>query len=440
MMRGARLLAVLAALLALAAQTVATSAASAADWPQFRGPRGDGHTTETGLPLAWSEDHNVAWKIPLPGRGWSSPIVLGGKVWLTTAFDDRRTLHALGIDAATGETLHDVEVFRPAAWQEAHPENSYASPTPVAEAGRAKAGRAEAGRTRPGRIYVHFGAYGTAALDADTGEVVWRSQALQLQHEVGPGSSPILWRDLLIVNCDGTDQRFVAALDKATGELVWQAPRSVALDRKGTHLKAFSTPLVIHHAGRPQLVSPAAGQVSSYDPATGEEIWRVRYEGYSNVPRPVAGLGLVFVNTGYMKPHLLAIHPGGGGDVTDTHVRWSYHWQVSANPSPLLIGSRLYMVSDWGIASWLDARKGEDLWRERLKGRYYASPIHVGGRIYNFSLEGRSVVVEAGDTYRELASNTLDGKIRASPAVADRAIFVRTESHLYRLQELSAGD
>ncbi len=393
---------------------------ASADWPQFRGPRGDGHSIETGLPLTWSEEHNVAWKIPLPGRGWSSPVILDGKVWVTTAFDEQHALHALALDLTSGEIVHDIEVFRPAVWQEAHPENSYASPTPVGE---------------PGRVYVHFGAYGTASLSAATGEVLWRSLDLKLQHEVGPGSSPILWQDFLIVHCDGTDQRFVAALDKHTGKLAWQSPRSIPLDRKGTHLKAFSTPLVIHHAGRPQLVSPAAGQVSAYDPANGEEIWRVRYEGYSNVPRPVAGLGLVFVNTGYMKPHLLAIHPGGRGDVTDSHVRWDYHWQVSANPSPLLIGARLYMVSDWGIASWLDARKGEDLWRQRLKGRYYASPIHAAGRIYNFSLEGRSMVLAAADAYQELATNTLDGQIRASPAVSDGAIFVRTETHLYRLEE-----
>ena len=395
-----------------------------AEWPQFRGPRGDGHSTATGLPLTWSEDENIAWKVELPGRGWSSPVVLEGKVWLTTSIDDERSLHALAVDLATGEIVHNVEVFRPEAWQPTHPENSYASPTPVAE---------------PGRVYVHFGAYGTASLDAASGEVLWRSGELQLQHETGPGSSPILWQEFLIVHCDGTDERFVAALDKRTGKLAWKASRSVELDRKGTHLKAFSTPLIIHHAGRPQLVSPAAGQVSAYDPSNGEEIWRVRYEGYSNVPRPVAGLGLVFVNTGYMKPHLLAIHPGGSGDVTDSHVRWRYHWQVSANPSPLLVGDRLFMVSDWGIASWLDARQGEDLWRHRWSGRYYASPIHAKGRIYNFSLEGRSVVIATGDTYSELAVNQLDGQIRASPAVAGSAFIVRTQTHLYRLEALGGG-
>ncbi len=396
----------------------------ASDWPQLRGPTGDGHSTAVGLPLHWSEEQNIAWNVEVPGHGFSSPVVGEGKVWLTTAFDEQRELHVLGFDAETGRLLHQVPVFRPESWQASHPENSYASPTPVLE---------------PGRVYVHFGAYGTAALSTADGSVVWRSDALEIDHEVGPGSSPILHRDFLIVNCDGADQRFVAALRKDNGEVAWRADRSVHLEKKGTHRKAFSTPLVVEHGGREQLVSPAAGQVSSYDPATGKELWRVRYEGYSNVPRPVAGFGLVFVNTGYMKPHLLAIHLGGEGDVTDSKVVWRYHWQVSANPSPLLIDNRLYLISDWGIATWLDAHHGEDIWRERLGGRHYASPIYAEGRIYNFDVQGRSVVLRAGERFERLATNSLDGAIRATPAVAGRAFFIRTESHLYRIEDLG-GD
>ncbi len=395
-----------------------------AQWPQFRGPRGDGHSTATGLPITWNEGENLAWKVAVPGRGYSSPVISEGKIWLTTALEGSGqtggTLHAVAIDQESGRIVHDVEVFHPRTWQHRHAENSHASPTPVVE---------------PGRVYVNFGDYGTACLSTESGEVIWRSRELRLAHEHGPGSSPILWRHLLIVNGDGIDQRYVAALDKRTGELAWKTRRSVELERDPSHGKAFATPLVIVSGGRPQLISPGAWQVSSYDPATGEEIWRVRYDGYSNVPRPVAGLGLVFIDTGYVKPHMLAIHPGGRGDVTDSHVRWSYHWQVPANPSPLLIGDRLFMVSDHGNASWLDARKGEDLWRQRLGGRHYASPIYASGRVYTFSREGRTVVIEAGDSYLELARAELDGSIMASPAVAGSAFFVRTEKHLYRLEE-----
>lgn len=391
-----------------------------ADWPQLRGPGGDGHAPSGDPPLIWSEEQHVTWKVDVPGRGFSSPVVLEGKIWLTTALEDKRSLRLLGWSARSGELLHDVEVFRPATWQASHLENSYASPTPVLEAGR---------------VYVHFGAYGTAALRADTAEILWRTvEPLRIDHEVGPGSSPILYRDLLILNCDGTDERFVAALNKHTGDVVWKAPRSIELGKKGAHRKAFSTPLVVNYQGRDQLISTAAGQVSSYDPLSGEEIWRLRYEGYSNVPRPVAGFGRVFVTTGYMKPHLLAIHLGGAGDVTDSRLAWSYRWQVPANPSPLLIGERLYIVNDQGNATWLDVHQGTDLWRKRLGGKHYASPIYAGGRIYNFSVDGSSVVLAADDTFQQLAVNHLNGAIRASPAVSEGAFFIRTEQSLYRIE------
>ncbi len=396
---------------------------SLAQWPQFRGPHGDGHVVETTpLPLEWSETLNIAFKVPVPGKGWSSPIIQDGKIWLTTAREEERSLRLLAFDLTTGGLMHDVEVFRPDAWQASHAANSYASPTPVAE---------------PGRVYVHFGAYGTAAFDSERAELLWKIDDLVLEHEVGPGSSPILYRHLLIFNCDGTDHRFVVALDKKTGKEVWRSARSLSLDdSKGPHRKAFSTPLVVTYQNRDQLVSPAASQVSSYDPLTGEELWRVRYEGYSNVPRPVAGFGMVFVNTGYMKPHLLAIHLGGQGDVTDSRVVWDYYWQVAAQPSPLLIGPRLYMVNDWGNATWIDAHSGEDLWRHRLRGKYTASPIYAAGRIYNFSQEGKSVILEAGDTVKILATNQLAEGMHASPAVADGALIVRTTGHLYRIEDI----
>ncbi|MEE8524394.1 MAG: PQQ-binding-like beta-propeller repeat protein [Thermoanaerobaculia bacterium] len=391
-------------------------------WAQFRGPTGDGLAPLADLPVAWSEDDNVTWKTEIPGRGWSSPVVSEGKIWLTTAVDDERSLRAVAVAADSGEILHDVEVFQPASWRSKHAENSFASPTPVAE---------------KGRVYVHYGAYGTACLSADGGRPLWKIQAFDFDHEHGPGSSPILFGDLLILSFDGARERFVAAYDKNTGELAWKTPRSVKLDH---HLYAFTTPLVIEHDGRAQLVSPGAGQTSAYDPRTGEEIWNVRYEGHSNVSRPVAGLGRVFVNTGYMKPHLLAIRPDGHGDVTDSHVMWDYRWQVPANPSPLLIGDRLFFVSDRGNATWLDARRGEDVWRQRLGGRHYASPIAAGGRIYTFSTEGEIRVIAAEDEFRELAKNQVDGAIRASPAVVGDALILRTDRHLYRIEKPASAE
>ncbi len=399
-----------------------------ASWPQFRGAA-SGHADVTGLPLVWSEDDNVVWKVPIAGRGYSSPVVLDGQVWLTTAIEETPSLRAVAVDAASGQTLFDVEAFRPAAWQASHLENSYASPTPTIE---------------PGRLYAHFGTYGTACLATGDGRVLWRNEELTIDHEMGPGSSPILWRDLMIVNCDGMDQHYVAALDKETGEIVWRSRRSVPLSHKNPpHRKAFSTPIVLEGEDGPRLITAGADQVNALDPRTGREIWRVRFDGYSVVPQPVPGDGRVYVATGYMKPHLLAIRLGGLGDVTDTHVEWSYHWQVSANPTPLVIGDeRLFMVSDWGIASWLDTTAGEDLWRQRLGGRYWASPLyaggppHAGGRIYLWSAAGKTTVLAAGDEYRELAVNRLRAEIRTTPAVANGSFYVRSTTHLYRIAEL----
>ncbi len=385
-------------------------------WSQFRGPTGDGVARLADPPISWNEGQNLAWKIAIPGRGWSSPVVSEGKIWLTAAVEEEGSLRALAVAAESGEILHDVEVFRPPAWGSHHAENSYASPTPVAEADR---------------VYVHFGGYGTACLAAGDGRPIWRSQPFEFDHEHGPGSSPVLFEDLLILTFDGARERYLTAYDKHSGEPRWKTPRSAERDH---HLYAFTTPLIVEHDGQPQLVSPGAGQASAYDPRSGEELWLVRYEGHANVPRPVAGLGMVFVATGYMKPRMLAIRPDGRGDVTDTHVVWDYHWQVPANPSPLLLGERMFFVTDHGNATWLDVRRGEDIWRQRLGGSHYASPIAAAGRIYTFSIEGETRVIAAEDEYRELARNQLDGSLRASPAVVGDALILRTESHLYRIE------
>lgn len=399
---------------------------AAGDWPDFRGPQGNGQSLEVGLPLAWSEGadgktQNVAWKVAVPGRGWSSPVVWGRQVWLTTCLEAERSLRALAFDVRSGALLHDVEVFRPVAFQATHLENSHASPAPVVD---------------EGRVYVHFGAYGTAALDTASGAVLWRNTEIAVDHEVGPGSSPILVDDLLVVHFDGTDRQLVAAFDTRTGAIRWQRERSHPdfAAKRGMHRKAFSTPLLVR-GDPPLLISPAAAHTVALDASTGEEVWRVLHEGYSTVTRPVAGLGMVFVGTGYMKARLLAIRLGGQGDVTASHVAWSTHWQVPANPSPLVVGDRVFLVSDWGIASWLDAATGEDLWHERLGGRFWASPVHAHGRIYAFADDGAATVLAAADRFAVLATNRLAGRIHASPAFADGAILVRTETHLYRVDD-----
>jgi outer membrane protein assembly factor BamB len=389
------------------------------DWPQFRGPTGQGHSDSTGVPLSWSESEHVAWKTEIPGQGWSSPVVLGDQVWMTTATDEGRSLRGICVDRETGRLVHDVEVFHHDKPVEKHATNSYASPTPILEGDR---------------VYLHFGTMGTACLDRQSAEVVWQSQELQLNHQVGPGASPTLFEDLLLVSCDGIDVQYGAALDKRSGDLVWKTPRSGVINKAEDQKKSFVTPLVIHDGRRELVIMTAAEWVYAYDPRTGQEIWNVKHPGFSVAPRPVFGHGLLFVCTGYMLPELFAIRPDGTGDIT-ANVAWKTNKSVPAKPSPLLVGDELYLISDSGVAICYDARTGKQHWRQRLGGDFSASPIAVDGRIYACAEDGRTFVIQPGKQYTELAINCLPGSFMASPAVSGSALFLRTDTHLYRIEQ-----
>ena len=383
------------------------------DWPQFRGPDGQGHAAGDGFPLEWSETRNVAWKVPVAGRGWSSPVIAGGRVWLTTATKVGKdtSLRLLAFDLESGRGTLDVEVFRKRVGDPLNPKNSHASPTPIVAGDR---------------VYVHFGAEGTAAVTT-SGDVIWKT-TLPYESQHGNGGSPELAGDLLILSCDGFDAAFVVALDTRTGRTRWQTRRPEP------HSQAYSTPLAIDVAGRRQVVSVGAFYTVAYDPQNGKELWRVHYdEGYSNVPRPVFGGGLVYVATGFNQPSLLAVRPDGRGDVTRTHVAWKLSRGAPLTPSPLLDGDTIYIVSDNGIASSLDARTGAVRWQQRLGNSFSASPVLAGGRIYFLDEDGRTTVLQAGGNGDRLATNVLDGPALASMAVAPRSFVIRTATHLYRI-------
>ena len=415
-------------LLALAASVVASVAAvppdsaTAGDWPQFRGPDRQGHSTETGLATTWSATENVVWKSEVPGNGWSSPVVVDGKIYLTSAV--RREggspadvdLTVLCLEASTGDTLWSAVVFQQDAdsTKKIHGKNSHASPTPLIDGDR---------------IYVHFGTKGTACLDL-AGKVLWRNSQIEYDPRHGNGGSPVLVDNVLIVSCDGLDVQFVIGLDARTGGVRWKKDRP-AVSTKSTF--SFTTPLVITVAGRKQVVSPATNQVLAYDPADGSPIWKVEYNGFSVIPRPVYGHGMVFICTGYGRPSLLAIDPTGTGDVTDTHVKWKADRAVPHTPSLLLIDRELYLISDKGVASCLDATTGSVHWTERVGGNFSASPVFADGKIYLQSEQGDTTVIRPGTTYDELAKNSLGERTLASFAIADSALFIRTESALYRI-------
>jgi len=406
---------------AVALALCASLASAAEHWPQFRGPRGDGHARATGLPLTWSETQNVAWKIPIHDRGWSSPVIWGKQIWMTTATRNGKKMFAVCVDRDTGKIVHDVKVFDVAKPEHIASINSYASPTPVIEAGR---------------LYVHFGTYGTACLDTKTGTILWSRQDLNCDHHEGPGASPILFDELLIFHVDGCDVQYVVALDKATGKTVWRTGRSIDYSRVHRyHRKAFCTPIVIEWDGRLQLISPGAKAVMAYDPRTGEELWKVRYRGWSVTPRPLFGHGLLFLITDYDHPELWAVRPGGRGDLTKSNVVWKITKRMPQKPSLLLVGELIYLVNDKGTAACIEARTGKIVWKQRFRGEYSASPLYADGRIYFFSHRCAATVIEPGRQCKILAVNRLDGRMMASPAVAGKALFVRTQTHLYRIQK-----
>ncbi|HEV8482945.1 MAG TPA: PQQ-binding-like beta-propeller repeat protein [Blastocatellia bacterium] len=382
----------------------------AQDWPEFRGPTGQGISDEHGLPLTWNETRNVRWKVAIPGRGWSSPAIQGDRIWLTTATEEGKSLRAICVDRNTGALLQNVEIFRRKDLGQINGKNSHASPTPVLEGDR---------------IYLHFGAHGTACI-TQTGEIVWKTRLEYDNGQHGPGGSPIVYENLLILSCDGQDVQFVVALDKLTGKVRWKKFRE--------GFQAYTTPLVIRLPSGDQLVSPGAFRTIAYEPRTGKEIWQVTYgQGFSNVPRPVYANGLVFLCTGFQEPSLLAVRTDGHGNVTKTHIAWSLKRAVPLTPSPLLVGEELYLINDGGIASCLDARTGNEYWRVRLGGSHSASPIYADGRIYFLSEEGESVVIAPGRQYKVLATNQVDGETLASMAVSGGSIFIRSRTHLYRL-------
>jgi outer membrane protein assembly factor BamB len=413
-----------AAVPTLGALLVLGGASSAEDrWTEFRGPSGTGHSDSTGLPREWSESRNVAWKTRIHGRGWSSPVVLDGQVWLTTATREGHELSVLALDRDSGRVVHDIKLFEVAKPEDTARFNSFASPTPVIE---------------DGRVYVHFGSYGTAALDTRTGKTVWARRDLPCNHWRGPGSSPMLYGDLLIVHFDGYDLQYAVALDKRTGRTVWKSDRAYDFGTDdGDMKKAYATPVVIDAGGRVQLISQAAKAVLSLDPKTGRELWRVRYASHSAAARPLFAHGLLYVGTGRGPSDLIAIRPDGTGDVTDTHVAWRATRGIGSSPSPLLVGDLIYAVSDkGGVVTCLDAKTGAEVWQQRTgAAANTASPLFADGALYFFAEEGSAVALEPGRAYRELGRASLgEGGVMATPAIAGRAIFLRTESHLYRLE------
>jgi outer membrane protein assembly factor BamB len=408
-----------------------------ADWPDFRGPAGTGQAPAPasgqplGLPLHWSETNNIRWKTEIPLKGLSTPVVLDGQVWLTTATEDGHDFHALGLEAESGRIRFNEKLFHseePESLGNGASMNSYATPSAVLE---------------KGRVYVHFGSFGTACLDTSTGQVLWKREDLRCRHYRGPASSPVLFEKLLILTMDGADLQYHIALDKETGQTVWKTDRSVAwndehiagqMAKDGDLRKAHSTPLIVETSNGLQMLSAGAKAAYGYNPRTGRELWRVQYDDWSSAPRPVYDQGLAFFVTGLSKRRLLAVKTDGKGDVTDTHVAWTLDRNVGIYSSPLLIDGLLYTVAEQTYITCLEPSTGRVIWAERLGGTYAASPIYADGRLYVLSQQGKTSVLKPGRTFECLATNSLSGSFLASPAASGKALYLRSKTHLYRVE------
>ena len=428
-------------ILCLAALALVSGAGptAGADWPEFRGPRGDGcapapgDAKPAGLPLHWSETNNVRWKTEIPHRGWSTPVVMGGQVWVTTATEDGHDFFAIGLDAETGKICFNEKVFHsdnPEPLGNGASMNCYATPSPVNE---------------PGRVYVHFGSFGTACLDTGNGKVLWKRDDLPCRHYRGPASSPIAFENLLILTMDGADVQYHVALDRKTGQTAWKTPRSVAwndekvpgqMARDGDLRKAHSTPLIVTAAGKPLMLSAGAKAAYGYDPRTGRELWKVQYNDWSTAPRPLFDNGLAFFFTGLALRELWAVKTDGQGDVTDTGVVWKFKPHVGKYASPLLVDGLIYTAAEETYVTCLEAATGHSVWAERIGGKYAASPVYADGRLYFFSQQGTTTVLKPGRTFEVMATNTLAGGFMASPAVSGKAFYLRTRTHLYRVESL----
>ena len=397
---------------------------SAADaWPQMRGPTAQGVADAKGLPLTWSETEHVAWKTAIAGEGWSSPVVGAGAVYVTSALDDGRSLHVYRIDLASGKIAWDMTVFTNDVVPVKHARNSHASPTPVLAGDQ---------------LYVHFGTMGTACLAVKDGKTLWANRELKVNHAVGAGGSPVLYRDKLLLTCDGVDAQYGVALDAKTGKIAWKKDRS-AVDRltkvSGESRKCFSTPLVVNNGGVDQAIVNGAERLYAHDPLTGNELWYVDFTGYSNATMPVSDGKMLVFNTAFNTSSVWGMRlDGAKGDVTASHVAWKVKFPSLSQSSPILLDGRVYVVNDSGILLCLDLATGKEIYKERIGADFAASPVLADGRMYFFDARGKATVVEPGATFKVLATNTLADGCMASPAVVGKALIVRTKTHLYRIE------
>lgn len=398
------------------------------NWTHFRGSGLDGHSRVKSAPLHWDKNSSIVWKVPVKGLGWSSPVVYEDQIWLTSASGNGKEFYTLCFDFETGQLLDEKTIFTSDNPQRIHSTNSYATPTPCIE---------------KGYVYVHFGTFGTACIDTRTFEVVWKRDDLPCEHMQGPASSPVIYKNMLILHLEGTEDPYVVSLNKRTGETIWKSVRPAEIydPLQPVYRKSFQTPVIIDVNGRELMISNSAFMCFAHDVHTGEVVWTVEYGYDSTVSMPLFHNGIVYVNSGWIflenRPSFTrqyAIDPSGKGDVTDTHVKWIYEDEVPQIPTPVIVGERMYMVHDRGMLTCLDLKTGKPVWKEKLSGNFNSSPVFAAGNIYLINVKGDCTIIQPADTFRLVAENSIGETVKAVPVFVRNRMILRTEDNLIMIR------
>ena len=398
------------------------------NWTHFRGSSLNGIALNENIPLKW-DDSGIKWKTKIHDKGYSSPVVYNNQIWVTTAKPDGKELYAVCTDFKTGKIIYDIKVFTPDQVEGKHSLNTYASPTPCIE---------------KGFVYVHYGSMGTACINTANGSIVWKRSDFKCKHAQGPASSPVIYKNLLILHFEGTDVRYIIALDKSNGKQIWRSDRPAEPYEPLTEIgrKAYITPLIINVKGRDMLISNGSAVCIAYDPNNGTEIWRVVNGAESTIAMLITEKGILYWYAGYMVnsdgfkfTELLAVNPEGSGDITRTNILWKKTDELSRNQSltPVIKDGLIYTINTRNILMCIDAATGEEVWSTHVRSNYEASPLYVNGNIWFFSVKGEVLAIKAGRKYEVAANNQMDSGIWATPAVLRNSVIIRTQEYLYRI-------
>lgn len=399
------------------------------NWTHFRGSSLNGIATVENVPVSWGEETNMKWKTAIHGKGWSSPVVFGNQVWLTTAAEEGKELFAVCLDFITGEIIFDIKVFSLDSAISINAVNTYATPTPAIE---------------NGFVYVNYGSLGTACINTTNGSVVWTRTDLKCDHVHGPGSSVFLYKDFLILHYEGVDVRFITALDKHNGKTIWITHRQDEPYKELSMIekKAYVTPLLINLNGRDLIISNGSAIINAFDPSSGEEVWGIKRGVVSTVPMPIEENGIVYVKLGGMIgedrsrfSELVAVNPDGSGDISNTNILWTFRVAYIPVSTPVIKDGLIYTSDSDRTLKCIDASNGKEVWNYKSKSLFNSSPIYANGNVYFSSTGGETMVVKAGRELNIVSENKLNGEIWATPAILRNNILMRTDRYLYRIGE-----